>query len=136
VPDWCEIEIDRRFIPGEDAEGCQAQAAEAIREHLGSLDGIESLPPWVTMPTLRPGVPDRLLGQVRETVAAVTGRQPEIRGVPFGTDAGPLSQCGVPCLVLGPGDIAQAHTKDEWIDLDQVRTACDIYFELARRLGA
>ena len=39
--------------------------------------------------------------------------------VPYGTDAGPLSQTGVPCVVFGPGDIAHAHTCDEWVPLDE-----------------
>ena len=56
-------------------------------------------------------------------------------GVPYGTDAGPLGESGLPCLVFGPGDIAQAHTKDEWVELDQVRLAADAYFEIARELG-
>jgi acetylornithine deacetylase len=37
--------------------------------------------------------------------------------------------------VFGPGDVAQAHTKDEWIEIDQVKTAAEAYFELARTLG-
>ena len=56
-------------------------------------------------------------------------------GVPYGTDAGPLGEAGLPCLVFGPGDIAQAHTKDEWVDLDQVRQAAEAYFEIACELG-
>jgi acetylornithine deacetylase len=32
----------------------------------------------------------------------------------------------VPAVVFGPGSIAQAHTADEWIDLDQVDAAADI----------
>jgi acetylornithine deacetylase len=38
--------------------------------------------------------------------------------------------------VFGPGDIAQAHTRDEWIDLDQVRTAVEVYFAIACDLGS
>ena len=49
-------------------------------------------------------------------------------GVPYGTDAGPLGASGLPCVVFGPGDIAQAHTKDEWVDLDQVRQAAEAYY--------
>ena len=62
------------------------------------------------------------------------GRTPDVTGVPYGTDAGPLSANGLPCLVFGPGDIAQAHTKDEWIELDQVRLASEAYYRLAREL--
>ena len=58
-----------------------------------------------------------------------------VTGVPYGTDAGPLAESGLPSLVLGPGDIAQAHTEDEWIDLDQLRAAVDVYHEIALALG-
>lgn len=34
-------------------------------------------------------------------------------------------------MVFGPGDIAQAHTKDEWIDLRELETAARILFLLA-----
>ncbi len=37
--------------------------------------------------------------------------------------------------VLGPGDVAQAHTENEWIEREQVRAAVDIYYEVARVLG-
>ena len=60
---------------------------------------------------------------------------PSVVGVPYGTDAGPLGASGLPCLVFGPGDIAQAHTKDEWIELDQVRAAVEVYYEIACALG-
>ena len=68
-------------------------------------------------------------------IEAATGRRPALRGVPFGTDAGPLTATGIPCVVFGPGDIAQAHTKDEWIDLDQVAQAAEAYFQIAVELG-
>jgi acetylornithine deacetylase len=58
-----------------------------------------------------------------------------VTGGPYGTDAGPLGESGLPCLVFGPGDIAQAHTKDEWVELEQVRLAADAYYEIAVELG-
>jgi acetylornithine deacetylase len=63
-------------------------------------------------------------------------RRPEVRGVPFGTDAGPLNAGGTPCIVFGPGDIAQAHTHDEWIDLEQVQRAAEAYYQIAVDLGS
>ena len=35
-------------------------------------------------------------------------------------------------MVFGPGDLAQAHTKDEWIALDQLKTAAAVYLDLLR----
>jgi acetylornithine deacetylase len=51
--------------------------------------------------------------------------------VPYGTDASTLAEAGVPSVVFGPGDIAQAHTCDEWVDLDEVEEASEILYRLA-----
>jgi acetylornithine deacetylase/succinyl-diaminopimelate desuccinylase family protein len=137
VPDWCEIEIDRRVIPGEAPLDCMKRVEELLRRRLGEVDWIEFLPPWVNMPALSPGESDQggWIDVARGAVGRAIGRPPEIMGVPYGTDAGPLGAAGLPCIVLGPGDIAQAHTKDEWIDLDQVRAAVDAYYQIALDLG-
>ena len=49
-------------------------------------------------------------------------------GVPYGTHASRISVTGVPSVVFGPGDIAQAHTVNEWIDINQLRQAAEVYF--------
>jgi acetylornithine deacetylase len=138
VPDWCEIEIDRRVIPGETAGDCTARVRTALRERLGTLDDLEFFPPWIKLPPLSSESTSSgpWVEAVGRAVARVTGALAEVTGVPYGTDAGPLGASGLPCLVFGPGDIAQAHTKDEWVDLDQVRLAAEAYYEIARELGA
>jgi acetylornithine deacetylase len=138
VPDLCEIEVDRRVIPGESPADAMTRVETALRDRLGVLEGIEFLPPWVKMPPLsaeRTGS-DRWLEPVLAAVARVTGRVPEVTGVPYGTDAGPLGESGLPCLVFGPGDIAQAHTRDEWLALDQLGQAVEAYYEIARACGS
>jgi acetylornithine deacetylase len=135
VADRCEIEIDRRVIPGETADGAREQVRRFLADRLGSLDDLEFLPPWVRMPALSPNVEPAMLDSMTGILRSVTGRTPEITGVPFGTDAGPLGESGLPAVVFGPGDIAQAHTKDEWIELDQVRMAAEAYYRFATELG-
>jgi acetylornithine deacetylase len=139
VPDWCEIEVDRRIIPGESATECLTRVREFLidRTGEGTSDWLEFLPPWVSMPALTPAEAgsDEWIGVVRQAIAGAIGRMPEVRGVPYGTDAGPLGAAGLPSLVFGPGDIAQAHTKDEWIELDQVSAAVDAYYQIACALG-
>jgi acetylornithine deacetylase len=134
VPDWCEIEIDRRLIPGEDAKQALESARTYLRDHLGTLQGIEFGQPWVNLPALAPNLGE-WVGPLREAVKSVTGREPGVVGVPYGTDAGPLGASGLRCVVFGPGDIAQAHTKDEWVEIEQVRQAAEVYFQMACVLG-
>ncbi len=136
VPDLCTIEIDRRVIPGEDSANVPRQVRDFLQQKLGTLEGVEFLPPWVNMPALtpQPEQADRWLPGIKAAIGKVRGEEPSVLGVPFGTDAGPLGATGLPCYVFGPGDIAQAHTEDEWIDLDEVKLASEIYFEFAKTL--
>ncbi|WP_407351429.1 acetylornithine deacetylase [Luteimonas sp. R10] len=46
--------------------------------------------------------------------------------VDFWTEASLFSQAGLTALVFGPGDIAQAHTADEWVALDQLEAYADV----------
>jgi acetylornithine deacetylase len=134
VPDWCEIEVDRRVIPGEEAVACLEDARAILHARLGRESGIEFEAPWVNLPALAPQA-SAWIEPLARAIETATGRRPGVMGVPFGTDAGPLSAGGTPCVVFGPGDIAQAHTKDEWISLEQVRLAAEAYFQIAVELG-
>ena len=50
--------------------------------------------------------------------------------VDFWTEAALFSQRGYPAIVFGPGDIAQAHTKHEWVTKDQLATVASTYERL------
>ena len=75
-------------------------------------------------------------------VAAAENRRLEARdladalGLPIGnavdfwTEAALFSQAGLTAIVYGPGDIAQAHSADEWVALDQLNTAASTYRRL------
>ena len=134
VPDACEIQIDRRMIPGETPAGCVERVRAFLADRLGGLDDMEFDPPWVRMPALETKLDD-WGGALVAAIETATGRTPELIGVPYGTDAGPLGEAGIPGVVFGPGDIAQAHTRDEWVELDQVRQAAEAYFQMAIALG-
>ncbi|MDH5767068.1 MAG: M20/M25/M40 family metallo-hydrolase, partial [Gammaproteobacteria bacterium] len=46
--------------------------------------------------------------------------------VAFGTEAPYLTQLGIETLILGPGNIDQAHQPDEYLDLNQVQPTIDL----------
>ncbi len=125
VPDSCEIEIDRRVIPGEDGW----DAIKQVREHLESrLDfEVEHLPPWLVGVSLSDEHNGPLSDELLEQITPVAGTHRKV-GVPYGTHASRIAATGVPSVVFGPGDIAQAHTVNEWIDIEQLRQAAEIYF--------
>lgn len=47
--------------------------------------------------------------------------------VDFWTEAAPFSAAGLPALVLGPGNIGQAHAADEWVSVEQLEAAYGLY---------
>ena len=61
--------------------------------------------------------------------------QHRVHAVPYGTDAATIAWSGIPSVVFGPGDIAQAHTCDEWVPLDEVEQAAEILYAMATRGG-
>ena len=63
---------------------------------------------------------------------AANKRKP--RGVPYFTDASPIAMGGTPALVFGPGNIAQAHSTDEWVEMAQVDRACSIVSKFLKSL--
>lgn len=127
VPDSCEIIVDRRLLPGETPEGATRQLRSALQSALPRQEGLslQVEEPWLKCPPLPDSVPIRL----RETMLSVAHSHSQhsiVRSVSFGTDASTLCQGGIPSLVFGPGSIDQAHTKDEWIAIDQLNLSVAI----------
>ena len=50
--------------------------------------------------------------------------------VDFWTEASLFARAGIPAIVLGPGNIAQAHVLNEWVSLEQLQLALDIYTKI------
>ncbi len=113
VPDHCVIEADRRTVPGETEAGAKREIAAFLKARgvvakLVDMKGVHA-PPLET---------DSTLPRVREFLSAVGSRRPE--GVTYFCDAAVIATGGTPCVVFGPGDIAQAHTAREWISVQSL----------------
>lgn len=116
VPDACTIELDCRLVPGIEAEHLHALLAAVLRDvapdarvieqrHAAPLNTDESLP-WVK----------KLGGVARGLTTA-----------PWYSDAAVLGHARCPAVCVGPGSIAQAHTKDEFIALQDFEDGVDFF---------
>jgi acetylornithine deacetylase len=47
-------------------------------------------------------------------------------GVPYSTDASKFASIGIPSVVFGPGSIAQAHSLEEFVEVEQVEAYASI----------
>jgi acetylornithine deacetylase len=133
VPDRCRIEVDRRLIPGEDARAAPGEFAAFFRA-AGVDVPFECGPLWLDCPALSPELSGELVTRLGQCLDAVMGSH-EVIAVPYGTDASTLALAGIPSVVFGPGDIARAHTCDEWVPLDEVERAGEVLYRLAVTAG-
>jgi len=131
VPDRCRVEIDRRLIPGERPEEAPQKLDAYLRQHAPEVEFVTE-PLFLHCPSLAPTGSEAIALSLSRAIEAVRGKKPRLLGVPYGTDASSLALAGIPSVVFGPGDIAQAHTKDEWIELAQVELAAEILYRLTQ----
>jgi acetylornithine deacetylase/succinyl-diaminopimelate desuccinylase family protein len=121
VPDRCTIEIDRRTLPGESAASVMAP----VREVLRGIDSWRFEEPHLSVQGMDVGQSSEIATILSEGIRAVTG-DVQIVSAQYATDAGVYNQAGVPTVVFGPGDIARAHTSNEYVELSQVIQADSI----------
>ncbi|MCX6950536.1 MAG: M20/M25/M40 family metallo-hydrolase, partial [Opitutae bacterium] len=62
-----------------------------------------------------------------QPVLQAQGLNPAAVGAPYATNASHYAAAGAQVLVLGPGQLAQAHTKDEWLDRRALAQATTLY---------
>ena len=138
VPNHCEIEIDRRTIPGEteddalsDFEAAVARAGESVSDLNARVEVIDSAEPSET-----PGG-SRVVELLTEARDAFGTGGSEI-GYSGATDARFLiNQGGIPSIVFGPGELLLAHTTGESVDVSQVVEVAKVYaYTFARFLNA
>lgn len=132
VPEHCYVDVDRRVVPGEKVEDV-LPAVQAVLDDLAAKD--TSLKVSQTLLFSCPPLAPERDGALLKVVQGVLGSMQiptEPLGVPYATNGGDLAVAGIPVIVLGPGDIAQAHTKDEFLALDQLARGVEVYLGLMR----
>jgi len=124
----CELHIDVRVLPGLDVDGLRNELTERVAR-VAVPRGLQ----WEVAP-LFPSIPPAETPAASAIVTAaedLTGHAAE--AVSFGTEAPFLNQLGMETVVLGPGDIAQAHQPDEYLDAARIPPTLDLLRALIRR---
>ncbi len=128
VPDSCSIQIDRRTLPGETEASVRREIAALLKsKKLSATISSTKLAPALALET------DDKLPLVSEFLRSVGQMKPA--GVDYFCDAAVLSAGGIPSVVFGPGDIAQAHTADEWIALAELERGKNLLLNFLKSLS-
>ncbi|MGB7572239.1 MAG: M20 family metallopeptidase [Thermodesulfobacteriota bacterium] len=129
VPDRCEIEVDRRMLPGEK----KGEVIEKMKETLDSLlsrdpffqyrmEEIDFAEPSEVNPE------EEIVKIAVDAIQDVMGKKPSLRAFSGFTDSRfYINQCHIPTLIFGPGEVDQSHTTDESVEVEALVKAARIY---------
>jgi acetylornithine deacetylase len=132
VPDEAVVEGRLGVFPGELVGDARRALASAIQAAAWGDEWLRRAPPrleWFEGQFESGETPlDAPIVQAASAAhRAVTGTDPLVEGVTYGSDLRLFTNhAGIPAVLYGPGDVRQAHAPDEWIDLDEVVTACKV----------
>jgi len=88
----------------------------------------------VTVTDAREGFPPELPADHPLVALCVAATGQAARTAPYGTDASEL-QAIAPCVVLGPGDIAEAHTPAEKVRLPDLEAAVPLLIRISEQMA-
>ncbi|HWX21898.1 MAG TPA: M20 family metallopeptidase [Candidatus Binatia bacterium] len=125
VPDRCSILVDRRTLPGETEPAVRKEITHLLRQY-----GLKAAFGTARAAPCRPLETDPRHRLVAQFLHSAGQRHPA--GVHYFCDASVLAHRGIPSVVFGPGDIAQAHTADEWIAIASLERARELLARFLR----
>ena len=121
VPDRCWIEIDRRTLPGE----TENEILKSVESALQGVPQCEFEPPHISIGGIDVSPKNPFLQKLAGVIEEING-ECVIETAQYATNAGVYNEAGIPTVVFGPGNIAQAHTAAEYVEIDQVIRCCEI----------
>jgi acetylornithine deacetylase len=116
VPDRCVVDFGLRLLPDMNAE----DLAKRVRAKLETVDGLGDHGIEVT--GLSAPFFTKEESEICRKLCTLVG-QSETHAVSYASDAGPLQQMGLHCVLYGPGSIEVAHKPNEWLPKRDFLTA-------------
>lgn len=118
VPDRCQVTIDMRTIPDQDVQPLVA----SLTEKFPFLElAVRNSKPLYTDPD-------------HPVIAKLGACGAPPVGAPWFCDGAIFAEAGSPAVAMGPGSIAQAHTADEWISLEDLEAGTEFFGRFLKSL--
>ena len=130
IAESCRFFWEMRVLPGVDEQAIFARLVSNIQAEL--VPAMQAVDPAcgvhfeidARIPALSPPS-----SQLEQRLLGVLG-QAGSRVVSYGSEAGIFQVAGTPSVIIGPGDIAQAHQPDEWIETAQLAGCTQVLDQL------
>lgn len=130
----CRFAMDFRVVPGEDKAAWGSAYLEVVREVEAQMQEVVAdtridVTTRFDVPALQPEDD----GEAETLVRQITGDNASHK-VSYGTEAGQFQDAGYSAVICGPGDIAQAHQPNEFIEVAQFNAGHAFMRQLVERL--
>lgn len=122
VADQCVLRVDMRTTPGLNKAGGGLDLLTKFVRRLDPTAQVRPLPETFPLDTDAQNPFVQRLVECGSSVA----------GAPWFCDAAFLAALGTPAVAMGPGDIAQAHTKDEFIAMQDLHEGVDFFVKFMK----
>ena len=131
IPDLCEASIERRLIPGEKLENVESDlinilegVKERDEEFQYKLQRCQYIPPSLIEPDAE------AVQLMKKAVKEVMGIEPKVLGFNATCEMIHLVNGSVPTVIFGSGKLEQAHRINEYVEVDEIVKAAEIYARL------
>jgi len=133
VPDICRIDVDRRTIPGETLATVRAEIDAVLATVAAQHPDFNATvsPPDIEVPPFSTPHSAPIVASLLHACHAVTGAPPVVAAFTGSTDA-PNFDC--PAVICGAGALAQCHSLNEFIDIEELVDAVQIYVRTLQHL--
>ncbi len=137
ISNHCEFDWEFRFLPSEDGPAITGRYEQhfedvilpAMRAKFPNCNITNEV--WAFLPPLKAEP-----GSDGESFAMALAQRNASTVVAFGTEAGHFQGLDFPTVVCGPGDIAQAHKPDEYIEIKQLEACARFMHRVAEAMRA
>jgi acetylornithine deacetylase len=120
IPKECIFQFDMRTLPNASAEALYQEIrtyAEALAREMQQTDANSGIDlKWMSQTA---GLAASEADAIVQWAMRLSNQQ-RVGKVSYGTEAGLFQKMGVPSVICGPGDIAQAHSPNEFVALEQL----------------
>ncbi|KAA6184672.1 acetylornithine deacetylase [Thiohalocapsa marina] len=124
----CELHLDLRVLPGLDPAELRTELSRRVADVAERRGlGWQVAPLFASIPPAETAAGSAIV----RAAEALTGHKAE--AVSFGTEAPFFNRLGMETIVLGPGDIAQAHQPDEFLAMDRIEPTLQLLRHLIRQ---
>jgi acetylornithine deacetylase/succinyl-diaminopimelate desuccinylase family protein len=129
IPEKCSIHLDRRLVSNETVDDAYKGIKKVIGRASKKIKRKVDIELLCAYPPSRTDTGEDIVRHALE-VLKKNGMNHNPVGFPAGSDMWVFRSYGIPTIIMGPGQLSQAHVIDEYIRTDDLNRAVDIYEDL------